>query len=170
MALTIIATAGSTSANCYCTLAEAYVYHQSRLHTLPTWDAADDAEEKTPALIWATRLLDETVKWVGLKATDTQALRWPRTFSYDIDGIEIDYTTIPQFLKNATAEFAFYLLANDLTADDTRDLMGFEELKVGPISLKVDKYTKKPVLPRSVAYIIRRYTRTGRISKRLERM
>jgi hypothetical protein len=105
-----------------------------------------------------------------LKASETQALRWPRTFAYDIDGIEVDSATIPQFLKNATAEFAFYLLSNDLTADDTRDLMGFEELKVGPISLKVDSITKKPVLPRSVATLIRRYTRYGRSAKRLERL
>jgi hypothetical protein len=170
MALTIDATAGGASANCYCTLAEAYTYHESRLHSMATWDAADDGEEKTPALIWATRLLDESVKWIGSKSTETQALRWPRQYIYDIDGIEIESTIIPQFLKNATAEFAFYLLSNDLTADDTRDLMGFEELKVGPISLKVDKYTKKPVLPRSVAYMVRRYSTIGRISKRLERM
>lgn len=170
MALTLIATAGAVNANSYCTLAEAYIYHQSRLHSMPTWDAADDGEEKAPALVWATRLLDETLKWVGLKATDAQALRWPRTFAYDIDGIEISDTTIPQFLKNATAEYAFYLLGTDMTADDTRDLMGFEELKVGPISLKVDKYTKKPVLPRSVAQIVRRFTQTNRISKRLERL
>lgn len=170
MALTIVATAGSETANSYCTLVEAYSYHETRLHSLDTWDAADDGEEKTPALVWATRLLDEMVMWSGLKADDTQRLRWPRTYVYDIDGVEIDSAVIPEFLKNATAEFAFYLLSNDLTADDTRDLMGLEELKVGPIFLKVDKYTKKPVLPRSVAQMVRRYTRTHRGTKRLERM
>jgi hypothetical protein len=170
MALTIDATAGGTSANCYCTLAEAQAYHESRLHSLTTWEAADDGEEKTPALIWATRLLDDLVNWIGTKTSDDQALRWPRSYVYDIDGVQIGADTVPNWLKEATAEFAYHLLGEDLTIDSNRDLMGFEQVKIGPLMVKVDKYTQKPVLPKSVALMIRRYTPWGRKRRALERM
>jgi hypothetical protein len=153
---TLVATAGASNANTYCTLAEAETYMDSRLH-VDAWDEAV-SDDKNKGLLWATSLLDDLVTWYGWKSTTGQALRWPRTGVYNIDGESISSLQIPQFLKDATAEFAFQLLSEDRTLETNRDLMGFESMTVGPLSLKIDPNTKKPILPMSVQNMIRNYT------------
>lgn len=165
----LVQTAGASDANTYATLAQANTYMDSRLHVENWTNAVPD--DKNKGLLWATSLLDDLVTWYGRKSGTTQALRWPRTGVYDIDGDSISSTEIPSFLIDATAEFAFQLLAEDRTLETNRDLMGFESLKVGPLSMKVDPNTKKPVLPTSVQNMIRNYTpSSGRQEKTLVRL
>lgn len=135
MALTLDATVGGTSSNSYCTVAEAETYFESRLHTTD-WDSAT-TEDKTAALVWATRLLDEWIAWKGYKATDEQTLRWPRYSVYDRDGYAYDNDELPQWLKDATAEQAKDLLTVDVTAPS--DTQGFSEIQVETLRLKIDK-------------------------------
>jgi hypothetical protein len=166
---TLVATAGDADANTYATLVEANAYISARLH-VSTWEEAIN-DDKNRALLWATSLLDDLVGWAGLKGGTTQALRWPRTSVWDIDGQSVTSTAIPQFLKDATSEFAFHLLSEDRTLETNRDMMGFESMQVGPLSVKIDRYTKKPVLPTSVQTIIRDYSISSpRSSKTLVRM
>ena len=170
MAVEIVTTIGSASANSYCTLAEANTYHDTkRYHSKDTW-IGYSSSDRSRALIWATRLLDEWVTWDGAIVYTAGALRWPRYDVWHEDGYMITSSAVPQFVKDATAEFAYHLLAEDRTLETNRDSTGYELIQIGDLKLKVDKFTHKPIMPPSVWMIIRDYAiRAGR-STTLERM
>ena len=134
MACSIIATAGSATANSYATVAEADSYHQA--HVSPaTWDAAT-SDEKCKALQMATRLLDQRFEWKGVAAGNTQALLWPRVGVVGPKGYLLANDTIPDALKNATAEQARLLLDEDRTVDSEVTTKGISRLVAGPIELE----------------------------------
>lgn len=153
---TLVATAGSASANSYCTVAEAEVYFEGRLYSTTWTDASDD--DKPIALMWATRVLDEVCDWVGEKSAGSQALRWPRWDAWDKDGYNLAADTIPTFLKNATAELAFQLLAKDRlqTIDDS--IGGLKSVTAGSVSVEFDKMDRIQALPQSVLNLIKGFT------------
>lgn len=153
MALTLVATSGAVDANTYCTLAEANSYFEKRLHKDSWEDAADS--DKNIALAWATSILDSEINWYGWSMSETQALRWPRSGLSSPDGWSVSSTAIPQFLKNATAEFAMSLIDSDRMADS--DTAGFKQIAVSSIQITVDKFHKNPVIPQSVWQMIRSY-------------
>lgn len=155
MAITIVATAAGTNSNSYCTIDEANDYIETRLHK-STWTESGTVEKRA-ALVWATRLLDEKVDWVGLKYSSSQSLRWPRSGVFDQDGLSVDQDTIPTFLKNATAEFALKLLAEDWTEEMSRGLAGFKEIKIDVLEMVLKSVPGKPSMPPSVWSIIRHY-------------
>ena len=153
MAVTIIAIAGSSQANSYCTLAEAELYIETSLYTTD-WDYAE-SYKKNQALVMATRLLDEHIDWKGQQKDDEQSLRWPRSNVYTQDHIEVDDETIPQFLINATAELAKYLLKEDRTAES--ELSQFKRMKADVLELEIDSSGTPLVLPESVQAIVLNY-------------
>lgn len=153
MALTLIATPGAVDANTYCTLAEADSYFEKRLHKT-TWSDALSAD-KNIALAWATSVLDNEINWYGWSMSEVQALRWPRTGLASPDGWTISSTTIPQFLKNATAEFAMHLIDSDRMADD--DMAGIKQIAVSSIQIATDKWDRKTLIPQAVWQMIRQY-------------
>ena len=148
----LVTTAGSNSADAYCSLAEATAYFATRMHAT-SWAALTEANQEA-AIKWATRLLDDLMDWSGQKANRDQALRWPRGFVYDPDGFSVDGTTIPTFLKNATAEFARYLAADDRLDDSD---LGYSEIKLGSLALKIDKRDRRSLMPSSVWHAIKHY-------------
>lgn len=150
---TLDATVGGASANSYCTLVEAELYVSAKLYH-DSWDNAEN-DDKTVALIWATRLLDEQVDWTGIKVSDTQALRWPRYDAWDRDGYEILSTIIPQWLKNATAEFAFHLLLKDRLQTMDDNVAGLTSVTAGSVSVSFDKMDRIDLFPPSVLSIIK---------------
>ncbi len=162
MALTLVADAGSASANSFATVAEGDTYHEGHLYAT-AWTGATDAN-KAIALVMATRLLDAMIVWSGWKATTAQALQWPRGGMYDRGGIGIDSDIIPTDLKHMTAELARTLLAGDRTADNDADAQGLTSLKVGPVELAFkDRITPKVLadavfflMPESWGYVRRR--------------
>jgi hypothetical protein len=105
---------GLSTANSYCSLAEANAYHDGR-GFVATWTNATVAS-KTTALLWATRLLDEQYCWSGSPVLSTQALGWPRYSAYDRHGYAVASTIVPTAVKDATAELARQLLDNDRVA------------------------------------------------------
>jgi hypothetical protein len=153
MALTLIATAGADNANSYTTVEEADAYHEAHLYA-STWTAASP-EQKAAALIWATRLLDEQCDWDGTKATNEQALRWPRGGAVDADGIPFDIDEIPPALKAATAEFARLLLASDRfqVRDDAKG--GLHSVSAGPVSVTFNAVDRISLVPESVWSLLR---------------
>jgi len=153
MALTLDATVGGTDSNTYCTLAEADTYHDSRLDNT-NWTAATD-DNKNRALVTATRLLDEWTRWKGSSNTSTQSLLWPRIDVLDRQGLEFSALIIPAFLKDAEAEFAFWLLGSDRTADS--DTRGFSSLSAGAVSANIDKFDRPHVVPDSVSSMLSFY-------------
>lgn len=153
LAMTVVATASATNANSYCTRAEADEYHKVHLYN-SAWIGADDWKREA-ALIWATRLLDEQVDWKGYPTTNTQALRWPRSWVEDRDGqIWIDNASIPAWLKHATAELARHLLASDRTAERS---IGIQSVTTDTVEVVFDKHDVPPVLPPSVRAIVEPY-------------
>lgn len=149
----LIATAGATDANTYCTLVEATAYFDTQLYR-SNWQGSV-TDEQNRALLTATRLLNENFEWNGYKRTEEQSLPWPQYGQVDPYGFDVDYTTIPQFLKDATAELAGHLIGSDRTAED--DTRGFKELQAGTLKLVVDKGDRKKVIPDSVLNMLRSY-------------
>jgi hypothetical protein len=103
---TIVATAGSASANSYLSVAGADAIANGMVGTV-TWTAAS-SDEKARALITATNGL-ETLEWVGSRSSETQALAWPRTDASCGDKAPAD-DVIPREIELATFDLANALL------------------------------------------------------------
>lgn len=144
------ATAGGSSADSYSTVAEADSYHDSHLYAT-SWTGATTANQEK-ALKMATRILDEKIDWSGAKATSTQALGWGRTDVVD-DGYIVGSSTVPNPIKNATAEFARHLISSDLTVDAQGK--GLDSLAVGSITLSFNKTDTAGVIPSIVQEMLR---------------
>ena len=163
MSLTLITTPKATNANSYATVAEANTYHNTiREEADLVWSALHDGK-KARLLAMATRLIDEHFVFMGYKSDSTQALHWPRSGVVK-DGKyahgtfqNLDENTIPQFVKDATSEFARILSAEDTTADD--DTAGFKQIMVQGISLTMDQSSRisKGVIRSSVYSTLRKY-------------
>jgi hypothetical protein len=179
LAMTLNVTPGDPAANSYCTRAEADFYHQTHLYN-DVWLASEDWK-KDAALVMATRLLDEQVDWQGAVTTYIQKLRWPRwgVASLDTGGWGLggyaywaaffDPHSIPDFLKNATAEMARYLLTEDRTKERS---IGMLSVKADTVQVNFDKHDIRPIIPPSVRSIVQRYGDTkgpGNVSVKLVR-
>ena len=79
MAITIVATAGSATANSYITLSDAedLIDGLVKDDDVVAWASAS-TDDKNRALYTATQRIDRE-RFLGARADDTQALQWPRT-------------------------------------------------------------------------------------------
>ena len=133
MAATIDATIKGANANSYVTLTEANSYFE----TVPdstTWDNKT-VDQKNRSLIAATRWIDSFV-YYGDRCDDGQALKFPRN-NYQVDGVELACTLIPQNIKYAQYELA-RALANDTDAitGTTGNQGNIAEAKLGDLEVK----------------------------------
>lgn len=156
MAVTVVATPGSASANSYATIAEADTYHEAHPHAA-AWDDADD-DQKGRALVTATRLLDELFVWKGSVVDDVQALLWPRSGVYEWSGYAVAEDAIPARLRNATAEYARVLIEDEegqRLKDNDLLLQGIKRVKAGPVEIEASSFvaTSQPI-PDSVVRMI----------------
>jgi len=155
MATMVVETgSASSTANSYCSIVDSDTYHEMRLHN-STWTSLSSDTQKEMSLMWATRILDEEMEWYGIKYSEGQALRWPRSGVVDPDGYSIGSEEIPTFLIDATAELAMHLVSSDRSEDP--GTIGFSEIQAGSVKLKIDKRWQSGILPRSVWNIVRRY-------------
>lgn len=155
--MSLDATPGGTTADSYCTLAEANSYHASRGYTAE-WDAADDAA-KERHLKWAARQLDVSFDWRGRKTTRDQARAWPRAGAMDDDGFYWDSTGaagVPLLLKQAQAEFAFQLMKEDWTQGLSS--VTDEGATIGPLKTTKEEHNS---LPASVKKLVGPLTNGG---------
>jgi hypothetical protein len=157
---TVVATPGATNANSYVTKAEASAvggYFETSLFNTD-WTGAT-VDQRDTAVIMATRLLDTWVEWRGYKADDDQSLRWPRYSVTDRDGDVFEEDEIPQDLKDATAEYAGWLLGQDTDPGAEPDTKGFSKLAVGSLSIEVDKADRDAttVMPDTVKAMVEPY-------------
>ena len=139
MAATINATIKDANANSYVTLTEANTYFE----TVPdssTWTNKTD-DQKNRALISATRWIDSFV-YYGDRCDDGQALKFPRN-NYQVDGVELACTLIPQNIKYAQYELA-RALANDTDAitGTTGKEGNISEAKLGDLAVKFSTSTQ----------------------------
>lgn len=140
MAVTIDATVGGANANSYLTLAEAQAIIDGFVQDadVTAWASAT-TDQKNRALFTAAQRLDRE-RYLGARATDTQALQWPRSGVRKPDtyintyavGFPFRITTdyfadneIPTQIKYAQVVLAAYLHNNP----DGIGLSGLEDYK-----------------------------------------
>jgi len=143
-------TPSGANANSYISVSDADDYFSTHLYA-SDWNNASTTNKES-ALIMSTRILDEKIDWVGDKNTKEQALAWGRSGVID-DGYNVDATIVPQPVKNATAEFAKNLIADNST--ENADGKGLEKLEVGSVKLTFDKSDTADVLPNIVQEMLR---------------
>ena len=133
MAATINATLKSETANSYVTLSESNDYFDTSPDSSTWTDKTDD--QKKRALISATRWID-TLVFYGDRCDESQALKFPRT-NYQVDGVELACSAIPNNIKYAQFELA-RALANDTGAitGTTGTEGNFSEVRVGDTFVK----------------------------------
>lgn len=149
MACSIVATAGSASANSYCTIAEGTTYHETHVSGA-TWEDSDD-DTRCRALQTATRVLDQWYDWAGSVVGSTQALLWPRSGVVGPNGYTLASDSIPTLIKHATAELARQLIAEDRTADS--DTKSIASLQAGSVSIAFRPTAANPI-PDAVAAMV----------------
>ena len=139
MAATIDATIKGENANSYVTLTEANSYFE----TVPdssTWTNKTD-DQKNRSIIAATRWSD-TFVFYGDRCDDGQALKFPRN-NYQVDGVELACSKIPNNIKYAQYELA-RALANDTDAitGTTGKEGNISEAKLGDLEVKFNTATQ----------------------------
>ena len=151
MAITIVATAGSASANSYLTLSDANAIIEGLVKDddVTAWEAGSTSDDyRNRALYTAAQRIDRE-RFLGARATDTQALQWPRTGVRKPDTyintyavgfpfrITTDYytdTEIPDQIKKAQAVLAVYL-QNNKEGLGLSGLEDFQNVKLGSIDV-----------------------------------
>lgn len=178
MAITIDATVGGASANSYLTLADAQALIDGMVENddVTAWASATD-DQKNRALYSATQRLDRE-RFLGARATDTQALQWPRTgvrkpdtyintyavgFPFRITTDYFTDTEIPDQVKQAQVVLAVYLNNNK----DGMGLSGLEDYKsvsIGSLSVTTAGASSTATGADRVPPIFERYLTGLRIS------
>jgi hypothetical protein len=153
------ATVGGASSNSYVTLAEANTYFADRLNSTANGDWTNDSTGvartdavKSAALITATRRIDEEM-FQGLKASTTQALKWPRVNVQDEDGLYFESDSIPERVKQATYICALELLKVDFISEDY--LNNFAFFSAGNVQFKQFTQQSAGRLPAEVSRLLR---------------
>jgi hypothetical protein len=140
MAVTIVATAGSATANSFVTLAEANTFMEGRLNA-STWETDASDDNKNRALVEATRQLS-AMQWLGLRTDTTQILSWPRTWVTNPDSPSLAFyttTIIPQRVKDATMELAFqFIKAGTVDVAALAGTAGIKRKKVDVLETEYD--------------------------------
>jgi len=153
MAVTIDATVGSASANSYLTLSDAQDIVDGMVEDDDSvaWESASE-DQKNRALYTATQRLDRE-RFLGARATDTQALQWPRTgvrkpdtyvntyatgFPFRISDDYFTDTEIPDQIQRAQLELAVYL-KNNVDGIGLSGLEDYKSVSIGSLSVTPDK-------------------------------
>jgi hypothetical protein len=153
MAVTIDATAGGASANSYLTLSDAQDIVDGMVEDadVTAWASAT-TDQKNRALYTATQRLDRE-RFIGARATDTQALQWPRTgvrkpdtyvntyatgFPFRISEDYFTDTEIPDQVKRAQVVLAVYL-NNNKDGIGLSGLEDFKNVQIGSLNVTPDK-------------------------------
>ena len=149
MAISIVATVGSASANSYVTLTEAQAFIDGQVESddVVAWGNSTD-DQKNRALFTSTQRIDRE-KFLGARVSDTQALEWPRsgvrkpdtyTNLYGLsfpNRLVADYyldTEIPDRVKHAQIVLAVYL-NNNKDGIGLSGLEDFAAVSIGNINV-----------------------------------
>jgi hypothetical protein len=140
---------GKTNANAYISRADLATYFEDRNDTAM---AEQEDEALDAAILYATRDMDQSWDFHGIKTSTDQALAWPRVGAYDKEEIAIDNDVVPAVVVEACSERAReHLLVRALNdaIDPTAEL---DALTVGPISLDWSTGELSP-MPRNDFYM-----------------
>jgi hypothetical protein len=149
MAVVIVATPGAANANSYLTLAEAQAIIDGFVQDADVqhWGSGN-TDSRNRALFTATQRLDRE-RFLGARATDTQALQWPRTgvrkpdtyintyavgFPFRITTDYFTDTEIPTQIQYAQAILAVFL-HNNTSALGLSGLEDYKNVKIGSLDV-----------------------------------
>ena len=149
MAVVIVATPNAANANSYLTLADAQAIIDGFVEDadIQHWGSGN-TDSRNRALFTATQRLDRE-RFLGARATDTQALQWPRTgvrkpdtyvntyavgFPFRISTGYFDDDEIPVQLQYAQVVLATYL-NNNPDGIGLSGLEDFKNVKIGSIDV-----------------------------------
>lgn len=142
---------GFLNSNSYVSVSDADDYFAVDLNESAAW-AALSTPQKQKQLSWATRILDQKVRWRGNIAVYGSALRWPRVRMYDRDRNPVANNIVPIQVVQATLELAKFLLSNDLTVGQDVDYL--KMVRVDVIEIMYQDRTGQPVLPAIINEIL----------------
>lgn len=142
---------GDSDATSYVDVEFADDYIEANIHASAAWLALEE-EDKQRLLVRASKYLDRMVVWNGERVDQDSGLRWPRAGVYDADNFIIADDTIPEALKEATAELASYLMNDDWTAP--QGSRGLKEIQVDVIELKFDDTFVRGSMPDFIMEIL----------------
>jgi len=97
-------TVGGASSDSYATLGEYQAYAAAMGWTL----TASESEQETH-MRRARVYLDRAYLWHGYRASETQALQWPRDMVPAVDGFSVASDSIPQPIMDAQCEMAWLI-------------------------------------------------------------
>lgn len=141
---------GLVTANAYATVAE--VDALLSVNIASKWSLIIDQTAKAALVMWATRILDERVRWFGCKMYPTSGTAWPRQGVRDGEGFPIDDNLVPRQVKLATAVMAEHLINGNPEIVNTAS--NLTSLQVDVIALKFDVTLFVAKYPREISYII----------------
>lgn len=131
--MALISEAGASNAESYCSVAFADQYHLARGRELAWVDKDKEIKEQALRIATDFMLHQYRTRWIGVRATTTQALDWPRLGAVKPDSpAYYSNTDIPVEVQKACAELAFKALSGPLVRDEGPRKVSAQ---VGPISV-----------------------------------
>jgi hypothetical protein len=146
--------AGLADANSYADVDDGDAYHDGHLYAT-AWTGAS-ADQKSAALVMASRLIDAEYRFAGTRAVAGQALQWPRVDCLDPDtGDVVPDDSVPKPVLEATCELARELLIVDRTAAPAGE--GLSYLNVGTTQTGYNKSDTRPIIPKLVQAMLAKF-------------
>ena len=168
MSLTLVKEEGTgrADANSYADVADADDYFDGHLYAT-AWTGAT-ADQKTAALVMATRLIDAEYQFNGTRTNAVQGLQWPRAKCPEPDNIHVPlavllpipsdyvrYDSVPKAVVQATCEMARELLITDRTVAPAGE--GLKYQNVGATQTGYDKTDRRQVLSHVAQVMLAKY-------------
>lgn len=151
MAIVVEDGTGLVTANAYASVAEVDEILGTNIHA--KWNLLTDPATKEKLIEWATRILDERVRWFGKKTFPTSGLAWPRIGVRDRENLLIDDNVVPHAVKVATAVLAEHLIAADPEVANASNNLTMMQVDV--IILKFDANIIAQKYPPELGFILR---------------
>lgn len=126
--------------NSYLSADDADSYFVDRLY-VQAWTDATTAQRES-ALVMAARSIDSQ-HYQGAITSDIQAMAWPRTGVYDLEGRAIGAAVVPDAIRHAQAEIALGILQEDPA--DARD-PAVKKMQAGSVSVEYRSGTSATAL------------------------
>lgn len=150
--------AAYTDSTSYCSIAVADDYLS--IHPgVAAWTAATQ-EQKETALSYATRMIDQGVRFSGQKQTAEQALEFPRVRCYDTRRHEyVPTSSIPLPLKQAVAEMALVIISGGVASTKVAgvDVGMISSISVPDLSISLSGNSKSSQITTAASDLLRRY-------------
>lgn len=151
MAIVVEDGTGIVGANSYVTEAEADEYFANHPFYADAWD---EIENKEALLRAATSQIDFLFNWYGWRSYEEQVLAWPRQRVWYLPSYAyIPTDSIPQQVKDATCEMAYFLSKGDVFAPSSSE--GLDSLKIDVIELNFTNSSSKSPVPAAVLVLLR---------------